>query len=391
MTEFKAGPQRKDWWRLWRPESDPADWRERTRVVVGATLGILVTAVGCRLLGGESTWPWLIAPMGASAVLMFALPASPLAQPWAVVGGNTLSALVGLVCVRMLGESEFVAAAAVGLAIALMFALRCLHPPGGASALLVALGGVSDPRYVLFPVLANALLLAAVGLAYNRATRSTSTSTLGARGVDVARDGETAAVDADLDAVLARHNQVLAISRDDLKTLLQDTQLRGYQRKLANLRCGDIMSSTLITVKPRTPLRQAWTLFGLHRIKALPVVDAAGGIVGIITPADFMRAAMAESSKDFYDRHRRLRAWAGETVPGQEQEREQAPEHTVSSIMTRKVRVASISRHLTELVPLFASTGHHHIPIVDSDDRLVGMVTQSDVVAALASAVSAPV
>jgi CBS domain-containing membrane protein len=51
--------------------------------------------------------------------------------------------------------------------------------------------------------------------------------------------------------------------------------------------------------------------------------------------------------------------------------------------MTRKVRVASVNRHLAELIPLFGSTGHHHIPIVDTDGRLVGIVTQSDVVAAL--------
>lgn len=51
--------------------------------------------------------------------------------------------------------------------------------------------------------------------------------------------------------------------------------------------------------------------------------------------------------------------------------------------MTRKVRVANVDRHLAELIPLFGSTGHHHIPIVDVAGRLVGIVTQSDVVAAL--------
>ena len=54
--------------------------------------------------------------------------------------------------------------------------------------------------------------------------------------------------------------------------------------------------------------------------------------------------------------------------------------------MTRKVRVASVNRHLAELIPLFGSTGHHHIPIVDDGERLVGIVTQSDVVAALSQA-----
>ena len=174
-----------------------------------------------------------MAPLGASAVLVFAVPSSPLAQPWAVVGGNTVSALVGIACVHAVGSPELAAALAVGLAIALMFALRCLHPPGGASALLVALGGVTDPRFALYPVLVNSLLLVAVGMAYNQATRRSYPHRQLPAGATTARDAEADAIDADLDAVLARYNQVLDISRDDLKALLADTQLAAYQRKLA--------------------------------------------------------------------------------------------------------------------------------------------------------------
>ena len=171
-----APPPHKDapappWWQAFLPAPIAADWRERLRVVLGATLGILVTALLCRAAGGTAAWPWLVAPLGASAVLVFAVPASPLAQPWAVVGGNTVSALVGIACVHAIGRPELAAALAVGLAIALMFALRCLHPPGGASALLVALSGVTDPRFALYPVLVNSVLLVAVGMAYNQATR----------------------------------------------------------------------------------------------------------------------------------------------------------------------------------------------------------------------------
>lgn len=227
-------------------------------MVVGAALGVLVTALICRALGGSADgWPWLIAPMGATAVLVFAVPASPLAQPWAVLGGNTLSALVGIACVRWIGSAELGAALAVGLAISLMFALRCLHPPGGASALLVVLNGIGDPQFAAVPVFVNSVLLVAVGMAYNSATRRPYPHVQLPVRVTSARDDETDAVDADLDAVLARYNQVLDISRDDLKALLQDTQLSAYQRKLANLRCSDIMSRKLVTVGHHTPLHQA--------------------------------------------------------------------------------------------------------------------------------------
>lgn len=370
-----------DWLRALRPAPIAADWHERLRVVVGAALGILITAALGHALGGNAAtgWPWLVAPMGASAVLVFGVPASPLAQPWAVVGGNTLSALVGIACVRWITTPELAAALAVGGAIALMFALRCLHPPGGASALLVVLTGVSDPRFAIQPVLVNSLLLVAAGMAYNHATRRPYPHRQLAPatpGRSAASDDEARALDADLDAVLARYNQVLDVSRDDLKALLQDTRLQGYQRKLADLRCRDIMSRQLITVTQGTPLQQAWALFREHRIKALPVIDAAGGIVGIVTPADFMRAAEVAGDDGFDVRLRKLQGFATGAAAG-------SAARVVGQVMTRQVRVASLDRHLAELIPLFGSTGHHHIPIVDDTDRLVGIVTQSDVVAAL--------
>ncbi len=377
--------QRRGAWRLatvlraFVPAPIGANWRERLRVVIGAMIGIALAGWLSHRFGGrlDASWPWLVAPLGASAVLIFGVPASPLAQPWAVVGGNTLSALVGVACVRLFGSDEVSAGLAVGLAIALMFATRCLHPPGGASALLVVMTGVSDPQFALYPVLLDSVLLTAAGIAYNHATgRAYPHMQLPTASSDPAlRDEEATAFDADLDAVLSRYNQVLDISRDDLKALLEDTQLHGYQRQLANLRCSDIMSRKLITVGRHTPLQQAWALFRDHRVKALPVVDSAGGIVGIVTPADFMHAAEVQGDDGFDVRLRKLHGWAaGESTVGPE---------VVGEIMTRRVRVASVDRHLAELIPLFGTTGHHHIPIIDEADRLVGIVTQTDVVAAL--------
>ena len=133
--------------------------------------------------------PWLIAPLGPSAVLVFVLPAGPMAQPWAAVGGNTLSALVGIVVVH------------------------------------------------------------------------------GVHGVYLL-------------------NQVLDVSRDDLKALLAQTQLRAYERKLAEVRCADIMSRDLVPVKFGTPLQEAWALLRERRIKALPVVDRTFRIASIVTSTD---------------------------------------------------------------------------------------------------------
>ena len=160
------------WLLALRPVRTAVNGRERLRVALGAALGIAVVVLVCHRLGdGGTAWPWIVAPMGASAVLVFAVPSSPFAHPWSVVAGNTVSALVGVACVRWLGPPVWAAAPAVGVAIALMFGLRCLHPPGGATALMVTLLGVSDPRFAVFPVAVNAVLLVAAGLAWNNLTR----------------------------------------------------------------------------------------------------------------------------------------------------------------------------------------------------------------------------
>lgn len=367
-------------WRDFRPPRPGISLRECLRLVIGALVGIFLTALLCRLAGNTSALPWLVAPLGASAVLVFAMPAGPMAQPWAVVGGNTLSALVGIAGVHgvhLLGSPELAAALAVASAIAVMLALRCLHPPGGATALMMVLGGIGDPSFALYPVLLNSLLLVLAGIAYNHATGRPyphrQLPPAGASGAAVDSD-----LDADLDAVLARYNQVLDVSRDDLKSLLAQTQLRAYDRKLAELRCADIMSRELVTVQFGTPLQEAWALLRSRRIKALPVVDRASRIAGIITVADFMRAAELDIYEGFEDKLRTLVRTTRSVYASK-------PE-VVGQIMTRNVRVAGVQRRLLDLIPLFGSTGHHHIPIIGEGERLVGMITQSDVVAALGRA-----
>ncbi|QZH76104.1 MAG: HPP family protein [Erythrobacter sp.] len=145
------------------------------RGAVGATIAIGCSALLTRLLLGQNSadLPWLVAPLGASAVLVFAVPASPLAQPWPVIGGNLLSALIGLGLGAYLGSPWLAASLAVGLAIACMSLARCLHPPGGASALLCALGASGPEMWSwphLVPIATNVVMLAVAGWAYNNAT-----------------------------------------------------------------------------------------------------------------------------------------------------------------------------------------------------------------------------
>ncbi|RYF42572.1 MAG: HPP family protein [Comamonadaceae bacterium] len=364
---------------LW-PAPVRVDGRERLRAFVGAAVGVLVAGVACRWLAGAgSLSPWLVAPIGASAVLVFAVPASPLAQPWPVIGGNTISALIGTACVLVIPDPAVAVAGAVavGLAIAAMFQLRCLHPPGGASALLVVLTHTADAQFSVFPVLANSLLLVLAGMAYNSLTGRAYPHRAPAPAAGPVPAGSRFST-ADLDAALARYNQVLDISRGDLEMLLHDAEASSYRRNLGALRCGDVMSRPPVAVVFGTSLDEAWTLMRQRGIKALPVVDRAQRILGIVTVADFMRHADLDRHEGIGERLRALMRRVGATHSDQ-------PE-VVGQIMTRQVRVASADRTLVDLVPLFSEGGHHHIPIINSEQRLVGMITQSDLVGALFSA-----
>lgn len=359
-------------WRAWQPARLRVDAAEQARAAIGAGLGVLIAALLCRSLAQGSS-PWLVAPLGASAVLVFAVPASPLAQPWSVLGGNTVSALVGVACAVLVPDPAWAAAVAVTLAIGVMFMLRCLHPPGGAMALLAALGGVGQFSFALFPAATNSLLLVVAGVAYNRATGRRYPHAPEAPAAPL-RHGAGFTND-DLDRVLERYNQVLDVPRDDLAALLAAAEGEGYRRRLGALRCADVMSREPITVSFGTPLHEAWALLRRERIKALPVVDRARRVVGIVTLADFLRHADLDLHEGWSQRLRAFIRPSGATHSDKAE--------VVGQIMTRQVRVASAERPLAELLPLFAQGGHHHIPIVGPEARLVGMLTQSDVVSSL--------
>jgi CBS domain-containing membrane protein len=179
----------------------------------------------------------------------------------------------------------------------------------------------------------------------------------------------------DLDQVLANYNQVLDVSRDDLAALLQRAEGLAYQRRLGDIRCADVMSRELVVVPFGSSIEEAWALMSQHHVKTLPVVDQVCRIVGIVTLTDFLHHANM-------DRHAGLGQRLREFLRPSGLESTSKPE-VVEQIMSRRVRVARQDRALVDLRPLFSEHGHHHIPIVDSDNRLVGIMIQTDMARAL--------
>ena len=146
-------------------------WVERIRSVFGAFIGLMLVLTISKYLGDLGGLDeWLMASLGASALLVFALPGSPMAQPWAVIAGNTLSALVGISVIHLVGEPLIAMPLAASLSILGMFVLRSLHPPAAAVSLIVVLGHVFHYRYAFFPVMIDSMLLVVAGAVYSNLT-----------------------------------------------------------------------------------------------------------------------------------------------------------------------------------------------------------------------------
>ncbi len=120
----------------------------------GSFIGIAILAY----LSDYSHYPLIAAPMGATAVLVFGVPDSPLAQPRNVLGGNFWGALVAVVCVHFFGTAPWVMALAVATTIKLMKMTRAIHPPSGAVALVGVMSGVSW-QFLFTPVLLGSAII----------------------------------------------------------------------------------------------------------------------------------------------------------------------------------------------------------------------------------------
>ncbi|PKF81440.1 HPP family protein [Vibrio sp. vnigr-6D03] len=104
----------------------------------------------------------VMAPFGATTVLVFGLPNSPLAQPKNVVLGHLITALIGVIFTQWIGVTPLTLAIATGLGVSMMLLTKTTHPPAGANPILIMLSGQSW-WFLLFPVLSGALIIVAVG------------------------------------------------------------------------------------------------------------------------------------------------------------------------------------------------------------------------------------
>lgn len=360
----------KRWLGAFAPAPVGVNGREKLYGALGALLGLFCTEwVGRHALGAAN--PWFIAPMGASAVLLFAAPASPLAQPWSLMAGNLVSALIGVFCAQFIAAPGVAAAVAVALAIGAMFSLRCLHPPSGAVALTAVLGGPAVAKlgfgFALWPVALNSAILLCIAVVFNGALkrnypRRHAEPAAGHHTRDPIPSARLGFSLSDLDAALSQRGELLDISKEDLEEIVLDAELRASVRRFGDVRCADIMSRDVVTVREQDPLDYAVRLFDRHRLQALPVLDSAGRYAGMVAQGDVLA------------RRSRLTPVAADAQP--------ASDLLVADCMRSEVPFATPGLPAIELArPM--SDSLHCVPVLDEARTLLGLVTQSDLVAAL--------
>jgi CBS domain-containing membrane protein len=227
-------------------------------------------------------------------------------------------------------------------------------------------------RFVLEPIAIQSVALLAAALAYHAVT--------GHRYPHAGRQNRSAPVDdasrggftrADLDTVLKRRGEMLDIDPDDLESLLRDTQLQAFSRSFNELSCEDIMSRHVVTVSVTTRATTAWGLLKRNKVKALPVIDAGQNLIGIVTRTDLV-------DKRVFSKFAPIITQIDSWLRGDPR---RPP--SVGHVMSTEVRTIAATAPITDLVPMFAHHGHHHIPVLDAGGHLIGMITQVDLISGL--------
>nr|WP_256969478.1 HPP family protein [Crenothrix polyspora] len=336
----------------------------------------------------STAYPTLVASMGASAVIVFIIPSSPLAQPWPLIGGQLVSAVIGVACAQLVSDKAFASAYAVGGSVLAMLLLRCLHPPGAASALTPIMA--SDPMagtlgysFALMPVGLNVVVMLMMAIVINRwllgynyplflqqsGTKKMSQDT------EITPLQSTEVSYHDMEQALENMDRFIDVTPDDLSKLLTDVQTRKFKRHTGNITCGDIMVKNILAVEYGTEVEEAWKIMHHKKLKALPVIDKSRHVIGIITWHDFFKFINVATNETFQEK---LRDFIRRT-PDISTDKPEAVGH----IMVSPVTVLTQGTHIVDLIPLMSTQGYRQIPIVNNENRLVGMVYQADLIEAL--------
>ncbi|MCJ8237887.1 HPP family protein [Peteryoungia algae] len=357
---------------------------EAFRAGFGAFIGLGITGLCLLSTGVDLEYGlYLVAPLGASAVLLFAVPNSPLAQPWSAVVGNTAAALVSVAVSLVVHEPTLRIALAVALAIVVTFMLRAVHPPAGAVAMTAAMSPDAVEHlgfwFALAPIATGTASLVLIAVAYARLTgrrypfRQFEQQNRYGTGDRVPAE-RLGLSETELSDILQRYRQSFNLGVEDLARLIGAAELQAAAHQTGAPTAGAIMSTNLITVRADTALGEVADLFRRHRFTSLPVVDEKQRFLGVIFQIHLISRARDDA----------LRLDRG-LMPALRRLIDPERDKPVLAIDVMSVTVprAIATTPLGALLPLMGDTDVDAVPVLEYG-KLIGIVTRTDLIAAMA-------
>ncbi|MCO6187895.1 HPP family protein [Rhizobium sp. L1K21] len=330
---------------------------------------------------------YLVAPFGATSVLLFAVPNSPLAQPWSAIVGNTVAALVGVAVCMFVSDPVLRIALSVGLAISATIVLRAVHPPAGAVAMTAAMSPDAIQHlgfwFALTPVAVGTAALVIVAIAYAKLTgRHYPLRQFDDPNHHGTKDAEPlerlGLSEAELTNILERYRQSFNLGVEDLARLIGAAELQAATHRTGPLTASDIMSRNLIAVKADTSLGEVADLFKRHRFTSLPVIGDGSKFLGVIFQMHLISRAREDALrldrgfvsalKRLVDRNRDKPVMAGD-------------------IMSVTVPRAIATTPLHVLLPMMGDGEVDAVPILEYG-KIIGIVTRTDLIAAMARGIT---
>ena len=382
--------------RLFGPRPTTVSVHEKALSAFAALVGIgLIMAVSSYFLDAQSL-PWVVASMGASAVLLFAVPQGPLSQPWSFIAGHLFSAFIGITIAKLIADPVLASALAVSLAIFVMYLTGSLHPPGGATALTAVVGGsaITDLGYwyMLTPITLNLLVMLAWAVLINNLLPNRCYPN-GIRNIGKSQadnkepSGDSEAKSklpnlihrSDLHEALTEMDVFVDVSEDELNKIFNLSLMHTHKKKMGDVLCRDIMTSNVTTVEYDTDVETVWQLMIEKRVHAFPVIDQAGFVLGIISLTDFLNQVNSNVNSGII-------AQLNEFIKKTNSPYTHKPEYA-GHLMSKPVITIRAEQHILDLFELFYSHKIHHIPVVNNDNKLVGIITPKDLLLAFQNSV----
>lgn len=353
---------------------------ERSKSALGTAFGVvMVFLVTYYFFRHEYA---MLAAVGSTGIILFTMPQSPMGQPWSVMGSYGFAVLIGL-AVYTLNLPPIIG---IGISIALVvwvtMTLKCVHPPAGAITVYVFNQhpeGWFDMAEIAISSIASALLLLVtasvvnnvfLGRKYPQCQPDIAANLHNTK--DTPPTHRTGITNEDLDFALQQHGTYIDVQESELIQLYETAVNHAFTRKM-NTTCADIMARDVISITQDTKLDDAWQLLRKHKIKALPVIDAERHVIGIVTVADFLKDISSKQGAIL----------SGLKKLNQVGRRHQRDARPVKEIMSKQVFTEIMNAPVAVLIKKLSDQGLHHVPVVNEQQQLVGMITQSDLIASM--------